>query len=138
EPETLAYVEVRLSGTGSVDLEPFRQTFDRAREVGDAQRDVLQRSAFPRALGLEQRQLAAPGIRPDERELVGALDHVHPEIRGDEAGDGIAVGDPKRDMVECAGPHAATIPIGSRVTESPIASPRARAVVGPCSSSSGP
>src|SRR4029077_1766969 len=33
------------------------------------------------------------------------VDHVHAELRGDEVGDRVAIGEPERDMVELAGIH---------------------------------
>ena len=44
----------------------------------DAQHDPLEHATVPRALGGEQRQLALARVGADERERVGALDHVHP------------------------------------------------------------
>ena len=68
---------------------------------------MLQRAALAGRLGLEERQLPLAGIRPDERELVGPLDHVHAEMRRDEVGDAVPVGEPVCDVVEGLRSHGA-------------------------------
>jgi len=68
--------------------------------------DAPERSLLARPLRLEERQLAAPGVGADEREALGALDHVHAEVGGREVGDPIAVGDPERDVVEAGRVHS--------------------------------
>ena len=78
-PEPLADVE---------DLRrPGRKQRASGREVGDAQADVRERPGLARALGVEQRQLAAPRVGADEREALGPLDHVHAEVARREVGD---------------------------------------------------
>ena len=62
--------------------------------------DVLERTLLARPLRVEERQLAAPRVRAEERERIGALDHVHAEMRAISAlGDRVAVGHPERDVV---------------------------------------
>ena len=57
-------------------------------------------AGLARALGREQRQLAAPRIRPHEREGVRAIDYVHPGVLAQEVRQRVAVGDPQGDVVE--------------------------------------
>ena len=61
---------------------------------------MLERAPLARPLGVEERQLAAPRVRADQRERVGPVDDVHPDAGRDEVGDRVAVGDPERDVVE--------------------------------------
>ena len=61
---------------------------------------MLERTALPRPVGGEERQLPAPRVGADERERVRPVDHVHPEMADDEVGDGVAVGEPVGDVVE--------------------------------------
>ena len=79
---------------------------------------MLERPALSRPLGLEQRQLAAAGVRADERELVRSLDHVHAEMSGQEIRNGIALSDPERDVVERPRPHRGRITMRRYLTES--------------------
>ena len=76
------------------------------REAGHPQRHMLERAALARALGGEERELAAPGVGADERERVGAVDHVHAEVARGRVGDRVAVGDPEGDVVERLRLHA--------------------------------
>ena len=109
KPQTLIDVEIGLALARLLDREVLRQLGDRRPQVGHAKRDVLERPALSRPLSLEQRQLAAAGVRADERELVRSLDHVHPEMSGQEIRNGIALSDPERDMVERPRPHRGRI-----------------------------
>ena len=52
----------------------------RGREIRDAQADVLERAGLPRPLGVEERQLAAAGVRAHQRELLVLRDHVHAQV----------------------------------------------------------
>ena len=61
---------------------------------------MLERAGLARPLGLEERQLAAPRVRADEREAVGAVDHVHAEMGDREVGDLVARVRPEGDVVE--------------------------------------
>jgi hypothetical protein len=76
-------------------------------EARDAQSDLSQRARLAAGLGIEQRELSAPGMRADEREAVRALDDVHPEMGGREACDHIAVFNPECYVVEPLEFHAA-------------------------------
>ena len=73
---------------------PGRGARPRAPAAGERRVEVGTRSATcssaPRsrgALRVEERQLAAPRVRADERERVRPLDHVHAELRRREVGD---------------------------------------------------
>ena len=137
EPQALGDVEVGLAVPRLVDRQLLRQLRDRRAQVGDAERDVLQGTLLARALGVEERQLAAPGVRADEREPIGVLDHMHADMRGHEVRNRLAVGHPEGDMVEGERSHKrAAIPIRGRATESSCR--RRRAAAAPCSSSSVP
>src|SRR5581483_317151 len=102
-----ADVEVRLTVARPLERESVGQRRTGALELGDAQGDVLQRTALARAFGVEERQLAAPRVGSEQRELVGAVDHVHAEVPGQELRDRVAVGEPVRDVVELRRIHAA-------------------------------
>ena len=69
-------------------------------QVGDAERDVLQRSLLTRALGIEQGQLPAARVAPEQGEVLLVRDHVHADVTLEERGDGRAVRDPERDVIE--------------------------------------
>ena len=73
---------------------------DAVAAAGHAKPDVLQRSRLARARRLEERQLSAPSVPPDQREPVGPLDHVHAELLHGEIGDHVALRDPERDVIE--------------------------------------
>ena len=87
------------------DLEVAGQVAERRVEVPHAQHDALERAGIARALGGEQRQLAAARIRPDQGEVVGALDHVHAEVGAREVRQRIAVRHPEGDVIEGVGIH---------------------------------
>jgi hypothetical protein len=95
------------------DLEDLRRAVGKlgtgGREVGDPQADMLERTLLTRAFGVEERQLATAGVASDQREVVLAGDHVHPQMPFEEGGDRIAVGDPERDVVECLRLHPTTV-----------------------------
>ena len=113
EPQPFEDVEVR-STVRPLDVDGV-QSLQRRLEVVDAKRYVLQRTPLPRPLGLEERQLAAPRVRADECELVGALDDVHREPLGREVRDPLAVRDPEGDVIQGLGPHPAfTLPRRTR------------------------
>jgi hypothetical protein len=103
EPQALVHVEVRTAVLAR-DLDAL-EAAERRFQVVHAESDVLQRATLARPLRVEQRQLAAPGVGADQRELVRLLDHVHREPVGYELGDWLPVRDPERDMVESLGPH---------------------------------
>jgi hypothetical protein len=108
-PEAHAFcadVEVRLSRARTLDVDPAGQLGERRVEIGDAQRNMLQRTALPWTLSREERELAPPRVRAEQRELVGLVDHVHPEVRREEVRDGLALREPVRDMVELRRVHA--------------------------------
>ena len=81
ERDAFAELEVRLALAPPLDLEAVRQLGQRPLEIVHPQRDVLERAALARAFGCEERQLPAPRVGADERERVGPVDHVHPEMR---------------------------------------------------------
>ena len=56
------------------------------RQMAQIMRDY-RKTVGARTFGFEQRQLATPSVRADEREALGALDHVHAEVRRREVGD---------------------------------------------------
>ena len=82
------------------DRQPARQGGKRRLQVRHAQHDPLQGAGIARALGREQRQLAAARIRPHEGEGVRAIDDVHPGVLAEEVRQRVAVGDPQGDVVE--------------------------------------
>ena len=65
----------------------------------------VERAALARAVGVEERQLAAPGVGADERERVCVVDLVHAEVLAEEARDRVALRDPEGDVVESGGLH---------------------------------
>ena len=105
ETDSLGQIEIRLAVSRTFQLDALRELGQRRREVGDAEGDMTERSALTRPLGVEQRDLAAPRIRAEQREPLGLVDRVHAEMRGDELGDRLAVGDPVRDVVELRRVH---------------------------------
>jgi hypothetical protein len=107
EAQPFGDVEVRLAVQGAIDVEARRERLERRVEVIDPQCDVPERTAVAGALGREERQLPTTRVGTDERELVGPLDHVHAEVRGDEICDSVAVGDPERDVVKRLRSHGA-------------------------------
>ena len=82
-----------------------REVGERLLEVGDAQRDVLERAALAGPFLGEERQLAAARVGSDKGERVGAIDDVHADAAGDEVRDAVAVRDPEGDVVEGLGLH---------------------------------
>jgi hypothetical protein len=103
EAKPLLNVEVHAAVL-AIDVDAVEPA-QRGLQVADPQRNVFQRPTLAWPFGVEQRQLAASSVGPDERELVRLLDHVHREPVGDELRDGVAIRDPKRDVVESLGPH---------------------------------
>src|SRR6185437_9721388 len=67
---------------------------------------MRERTTLARAVGREERQLASSRVRADERERIGPVDHVHAEMRREEADDRVAVGNPVRDVVELRRVHS--------------------------------
>jgi hypothetical protein len=63
-------------------------------------RPTRERPGLARALGAEEGQLAAAGVRAHEGELVGAVDHVHAHVAGEEVRERVAVLDPESDVIE--------------------------------------
>ena len=107
ETHTLgADVEIRLALVRSLDFDACRQQRDCRVERRHPQRNVLQRSPLARAVGRKEREFAVAGVRADERELVGPVDHVHPEMLRDKSHGGVALREPERDMVELRRIHA--------------------------------
>jgi hypothetical protein len=100
ERQPLGRAEQDDAVVAALELELRRQRRQRRAEVVDAKDHGDERAGLARALGGEQRQLEAPGVGAHERELVGALDDVHPEVPAGQVGDRVAVGDPERDVVE--------------------------------------
>ena len=99
EPQPAGGVE-RGRAVAALDREARRQRRERLVEVEDAQAHAAERAWLALPLRGEERQLAAPGIRADERELVRAVDHVHADVRGEEVRERVAVLDPERHVVE--------------------------------------
>jgi hypothetical protein len=75
---------------------------------------MLERPAVPRAVRVEKRQLAASSIRADQRETVGLVDDVHPEVRRREVRDRDAVRDPESNVVQSLRLHRSSITSGRR------------------------
>ena len=69
-------------------------------QIGDAQSDMLQRAVLTRAIGVEQRQLAATGIAAEQGEVLFVRDDVHADVPLEERDDGRTVGDPEGNVVE--------------------------------------
>ena len=80
EGDALVQFEKRLALSPPLDLETVRQLGERLLEVAHPQGHVLERAAFPRSFRREERQLSAARVGADERERVGAVDDVHPEM----------------------------------------------------------
>ena len=107
ERDAFAQLEVRLTFAPALDREPVGKPGQRLREVAHTQRDMLDRAALPWSVGREQGQLPAPGVRADERERVGPVDHVHPEMPDGEVRQGVAIREPVGDVVERERSHVA-------------------------------
>ena len=80
-----------------------RQRVGHGVEVAHAQHHALERAALPRALGVEERELAQLGVDAHEREGVGRLDHVHAEVVAQEGGQGIPFVNPEGHVVQAGG-----------------------------------
>ena len=61
---------------------------------------MLQRAVLTRAVGVEQRQLAAAGVAAEQGEVLLVRDDVHADVTLEERDDGLAVGDPEGNVVE--------------------------------------
>ena len=79
---------------------------------------MLERALVARALRGEQRQLAAAGVRADERERFLLVDDVHACMLRQVLDDRLALRDPEGDVIQGLGLHAASVPTGYRSTES--------------------
>ena len=111
EPEPQAFGDVEVGATVLArDVNAFERA-ERLVQIRHTQRHVLERAPLPRSLLGEERQLPAPRIRADERELVGPLDDVHAHPLGQKVRDPVAIGDPERHVVESLGPHPVFHPI---------------------------
>ena len=108
-PQALLDLEQRRAVLAQVDLGARRQLRQRVVEVADAQRDVGERARRAVALGAEQRDLAPAGVRTDEREGVGAFDHVHPDVARQVVAHAVAVDNPERNVVESLDLHRALV-----------------------------
>src|ERR687895_106238 len=108
EPEIdpVAEVEERAAVL-SLDDHVVGQLVHRRVQVVHTKRDVLEGTALTRSFSLEQRQLPLARIGADQREGVGPLDDVHAEVRRDEVGDAVPVGEPVRDVIEGLRAHGA-------------------------------
>ena len=82
---------------------------ERLVEVEDAQAHACENAWIALSLGGEERQLAATGVRSDERELVRAVDHVHADVGGEEVRELVAVLDPEGHVVERLDLHRAEV-----------------------------
>src|SRR5439155_3696720 len=85
-------------------------------EIRNAERDMLDGPAIPRALRREERQLAATGVRPDEREVLLRVDDVHAEVLGREVDQRVPVRHPEGDVVQCLRLHAASLAVAPSST----------------------
>src|SRR3954451_6432435 len=107
QPDALSSdVEVRGAVAATLDRHLARQLVERRAETRDTERDVLQRTAFARPVGIAERDLSATRVRPEQREPVGAFDDMHADVGGNEIRDGVAVRNPVGDMIELRGVHA--------------------------------
>ena len=114
------------SGPSKAATAPSRRTSrssgsasDRLLQIAYAQHHAFQHSWVPWPVGREQRELAAPGIGAHQREVVGAIDHVHAKMAAGEVGEGVAVGDPEGDMIEGIRLHGRVVD-GTRSFAGPI------------------
>src|SRR5579862_516884 len=103
-------VEVRLPVARPFDGERRGQGAERIVKARDPQRNVPQRTALAWSVGRKERQLPAARIGAEKRERIGPVDHVHSEMRREDVGDRVALGDPVRDVVELRRLHAPTVP----------------------------
>ncbi len=87
-------------------LEPLADVVERRH----AEDDPLQHTALPWAVGLEQGHLPLPRVSADEGEGVRPLDLVQPAALREQAGNGVAVGRPERDVVEGRDVHPTCLP----------------------------
>ena len=94
EPESFRPRERSHAMAVALNVHVVRQPGERRVEVVHAKDDALERPGIARPLGGEERQLAAACVRSDERELVGAVDLVHPEVVAEELREGVAIGHP--------------------------------------------
>ena len=108
QSQAFAHVEVGLALARPLDLGAV-EILERVVETRDSQRHVLERAGLTRPLCAEQRQLAAPRIRSDQRERVGSVDDVHADATRKEVGDRVPVGHPEGDVVEGLGRHCGRI-----------------------------
>ena len=114
ERDAFCHLEVRLALTPPLDLEVVRQLRERVFEVVHAKGDVFERTALAWRFGREERQLPAPRVGADERERVGAVDHVHSEVRYRKARYRVAIREPVGDMVESLRVHdRCSTPVGA-------------------------
>ena len=114
ERDAFCQLEVRLALAPPLDVEAFGQLGQRALEIAHPEGDVLERTALPRRVGGEERQLPAPRVGADERERIGPVDHVHPEMRDRKARDGVAVREPVGDVIESFRVHDRRCSPGAR------------------------
>ena len=119
-PSRSALVEVEVDAAVLARRRPvLGQLAERGREVVDPERDVPERAALARPLGVEERQLAAARVGADERERVRALDDVHAEVLRHEVGDAVALGHPEGDVVEDLRLQDESVARAARSTERP-------------------
>ena len=78
-PRPCRALELDATRPRPLDREVGGKRGQRLVEIEHAQADASSTPGSRSALGREERELPAAGVAPDEREVVGALDHVHAE-----------------------------------------------------------
>ncbi len=117
EERDVVEVEVEVGRMlDDADREARLDLLERLRAGRRPQRHVLQRALLPLVRRLEQRQLPAPRVDADERELLVAVDHVHPVRPLAMCGECVPVLHPDCDVVERLRVHAGTVPISGGAT----------------------
>ena len=106
-PHDAGYDQARTVWNASIDKRPGLVV--RCLGVSDVMH-ALERAALPYAVCVEERQLAAAGVAPDEREVVGPLDLVHAAAADQDVREGVAVRRPDGDVVERLRVHENGVP----------------------------
>ena len=115
EPQALRALEGGQLRERALDVDPGRERGERALEVDHAQHHALQQTGLARTLRREEGELAPARVGAHQREAIGALDLVHPQPVAEERRQGVAIGDPQRDVVEGArGDPGVRLGVGGR------------------------
>ena len=100
ERDALRALELDAAFLRPLDREVGRELGERLVEVEHTQADPRERAGVALGLRGEERQLAAPRVGADERELVRAVDDVHAQPVDEEVRQLVPVADPEGDVVE--------------------------------------